>query len=138
MTLVLCVSLCTGHFVMVPLKLTYLHCLQHIFFEHLFNLNLYVTFNVFHAENWTFLKVKVDVCVRYYRIFAFCVPTLCVLRTAYKPSILHTKSGVTPSEEETEERRDEVARVRWRLQALKRPMEAKQTYNVSFNMLRAR
>jgi len=29
---------CTGHFVMVPLNLTYLHCLQHSFFEHLFNL----------------------------------------------------------------------------------------------------
>jgi len=30
--------LCTGYFVMVPLKLTYLHCLQHSSFEHLFNL----------------------------------------------------------------------------------------------------
>jgi len=28
----------TGNFVMVPLNLTYLHCLQHSFFEHLFNL----------------------------------------------------------------------------------------------------
>ena len=27
-----------GHFVMVPLNLTYLHCLQHSFFECLFNL----------------------------------------------------------------------------------------------------
>ena len=35
---VLCVSFCTGHFVMVPLNLTYLHCLQHSLFEHLFNL----------------------------------------------------------------------------------------------------
>jgi len=35
---VLCVSFCTGHFVMVPLNLTYRHCLQHFFFEHLFNL----------------------------------------------------------------------------------------------------
>jgi len=33
-----CVCLGTGHFVMVPLNLTYLHCLQHSFFEHLFNL----------------------------------------------------------------------------------------------------
>ena len=33
-----CVSFCTGHFVMVPLNLTYLHCLQHFLFEHLFNL----------------------------------------------------------------------------------------------------
>ena len=29
---------CTGHFVMVPLNLTCLHCLQHFIFEHLFNL----------------------------------------------------------------------------------------------------
>ena len=27
-----------GHFVMVPLNMTYLHCLQHSLFEHLFNL----------------------------------------------------------------------------------------------------
>jgi len=33
-----CVSFWTGHFVMVPLNLTYLHCLQHSLFEHLFNL----------------------------------------------------------------------------------------------------
>ena len=35
-SVVLCVSFCTGHVVMVPL--TYLHCLQHSLFEHLFNL----------------------------------------------------------------------------------------------------
>jgi len=29
---------CMGYFVIVPLDLTYLHCLQHSFFEHLFNL----------------------------------------------------------------------------------------------------
>ena len=28
----------TGHFVMLPLNMTYLHCLQHSLFEHLFNL----------------------------------------------------------------------------------------------------
>jgi len=38
---VLCVSFCTVHFVMVPLNLTYLHCLQHSSFEHLFNLYCY-------------------------------------------------------------------------------------------------
>jgi len=32
-----CASFCTGHFVMVPLNTTYLHCLQHSLFEHLFN-----------------------------------------------------------------------------------------------------
>jgi len=35
---VLWVRFCTGHFVMLPLNLTYLHCLQHSLFEHLFNL----------------------------------------------------------------------------------------------------
>ena len=35
---VLCVSFFTGNFVMVPLNLTYLHCLQHPLYEHLFNL----------------------------------------------------------------------------------------------------
>jgi len=29
---------CTGHFVMVPFNMTYLHCLQHSLFEHLFNI----------------------------------------------------------------------------------------------------
>ena len=38
---VLCVCFCTGRFVMVFLNLTYLHCLQHSFFEH--HLNLYKT-----------------------------------------------------------------------------------------------
>ena len=38
----LCVIFCTGHFVMVPLNLTNLHCLQHSLFEHLFK--LYFTF----------------------------------------------------------------------------------------------
>jgi len=33
-----CASFCTGHFVMVPLNMTYLHLLQHSLFEHLFNL----------------------------------------------------------------------------------------------------
>ena len=35
-----CASFCTGHFVMVPLNMTNLHCLQHSLFEHLFNLYL--------------------------------------------------------------------------------------------------
>jgi len=40
---------CMGHFVMVPLNLIYLHCLQHSFFEHLFNLY----WNVIWTENCT-------------------------------------------------------------------------------------
>ena len=40
-----CVGFCTGHFDMVPLNLTYLHCLQHSQFEHHFNLYLlYIQF----------------------------------------------------------------------------------------------
>ena len=35
---VLCVFLGMGHFVTVPFNMTCLHCLQHSFFEHLFNL----------------------------------------------------------------------------------------------------
>ena len=38
---VLCCSVCvflTGQFAMVPLNLACLHCLQHSFFEHIFNL----------------------------------------------------------------------------------------------------
>jgi len=35
---VLCVCFVPGRFVMVLLNLTYLHCLQHSLFEHLFNL----------------------------------------------------------------------------------------------------
>jgi len=42
---VLSVGFCTGHFVMVPLNLTCLHCLQHSFFAYLFNL-YYVYFSL--------------------------------------------------------------------------------------------
>ena len=35
---VVCVKFCSGRFVMMPINLTYLHCLQHSLFEHLFNL----------------------------------------------------------------------------------------------------
>jgi len=31
---------CTGHFVMVPLKFTHFHRLQHSFFKHRFNIYL--------------------------------------------------------------------------------------------------
>ena len=43
-----CVSFCTGHFVMVHLNMTYLHCLQHSLFEHLFN--LYSNSNTRYAQ----------------------------------------------------------------------------------------
>jgi len=40
-------SFCTGHFAMVPLNLTFLHCLQHSLFDHFFNLYycLYLLYN---------------------------------------------------------------------------------------------
>ena len=43
---VLCVGFWTGNFVMVPLNLPYLHCLQHSLFEHL--LNLYFLFFIYN------------------------------------------------------------------------------------------
>jgi len=46
-----CVSFCTGHFVMVPLNMTCLHCLQHSLFEHLFNF-YYMAITLF-ALVWT-------------------------------------------------------------------------------------
>jgi len=45
-----CVSFCTGHFVMVPLNMTYLHCLQHSLFEHLFNLYFVIEIHRFMAS----------------------------------------------------------------------------------------
>jgi len=44
------------------------------------------------------LKVKNNVCVRYNRIFAYCVPTLCVLRTVLTPPEYCVPiEGVSPS-----------------------------------------
>jgi len=43
---VMCVDFCTGHFAMGSLNLTYLHCLQHSFFEHPFNLYCNQTLNL--------------------------------------------------------------------------------------------
>ena len=56
---VLCVGFCMGHFVIVPLNLTYLHCLKHSFFEHhvnsLYCLNRHIWWGVssffFHVFN---------------------------------------------------------------------------------------
>jgi len=43
---VLCVCFCTGYFVIVTLNLTCLHCLQHSYSEHHFNLYyLFICFN---------------------------------------------------------------------------------------------
>jgi len=39
-------------------------------------------------------KVKIDVCVRYNRISAYCVPTLCVLRTVLNPPEYCVPKGV--------------------------------------------
>jgi len=56
-----CASFCTGHFVMVQLKMTYLHCLQHSLFKHLFNLylkHIYIPVLVSHIKSTTTVVVK--------------------------------------------------------------------------------
>ena len=55
---VLCVGFCTDHFVMVPLNLTYLHCLQHYFFEHLFNLYYSHNLSIVHELEATFAETR--------------------------------------------------------------------------------
>jgi len=56
---------CTGHFVMVPLNLACLHCLQHSFFE---LLNIYIIYNVYHIFI-TSLQFLFSDTVHLYRIF---------------------------------------------------------------------
>jgi len=51
---VLYVCLCTGYFVMVSLNLTCLHCLQHSFFEHLFNFVIQLIYPLAHLRNSIF------------------------------------------------------------------------------------
>jgi len=58
---VLCVSFCTGHFVMVPLNLTYLHCLQHSLFEHLFNLYYTLWFRWIRQKKTQTIVVREDI-----------------------------------------------------------------------------
>jgi len=48
---VLCVGFCTGHFVTVPLNLTYLHCLQRFFCDHRLNLYWDTALLTFHRVN---------------------------------------------------------------------------------------
>ena len=52
-----CVGFCKGYFVLVPLNLTYLHCLQHSFFEHLFNFNCLLHSHV-PVKNYSFPTVN--------------------------------------------------------------------------------
>jgi len=54
---VLCVGFCRGHFAMVPLNLTYLHCLQHSFVEHLFILYLVKAIRVLNDIDLQYLHV---------------------------------------------------------------------------------
>ena len=70
---VLCVSFCTGHFVMLPLNLTYLHCLQRSLFEHLFNL-FYERAHQFYIEvirklsKIIFLRHRALICSMLYHL----------------------------------------------------------------------
>jgi len=54
-----CVSFCTGHFVMMPLNMTYLHCLQHSLFKHLFNLYC----NQFIYQEYTSFQTSFNVFI---------------------------------------------------------------------------
>jgi len=54
---------CTGHFVMAPLNLTYLHCLQHSLFEHLFNLYLKRVHALFKCSHTTAFDINVCGCM---------------------------------------------------------------------------
>ena len=64
-----CVTFCTGHFVMVPLNMTYLHCLQHSLFEHLFNLcfnfrMINIAVDWFKPTVAFYLVIKALICFR--------------------------------------------------------------------------
>ena len=48
----------TGHFVMVPLNLTYLHCLHHSLFEHLFNLYFTVFTSIYEVNGIFVIQVQ--------------------------------------------------------------------------------
>ena len=62
-----CVSFCTGHFVLVPLNMTYLHCLQHSLFEHLFNLYLFIYVSTHYVQTVKWLDYN-----RYCRLTRWC------------------------------------------------------------------
>jgi len=49
--------------------------------------------------NINFIKVKFNVCVGYNRIFTYCVPTLCILRTVKTQNIAFQKEVLHPHKE---------------------------------------
>jgi len=61
---VLCVCFCTSHFVMVPLNLTCLHCFQHSFFEHLFNLYYQIIRTLVGLNHTKFDNIKKTIVIR--------------------------------------------------------------------------
>ena len=56
---------CTGHFVMVPLNMTYLHCLQRSLFEHLFNLYCHLWLQRSTLFKWLILNYIESITVKY-------------------------------------------------------------------------
>jgi len=57
---VLCVGFCMGHFVMVPSNMTYLHCLQHSFFELLFNLYYIILVTILVTSQLLYLSSQLS------------------------------------------------------------------------------
>ena len=62
--------ICTGHFVMVPLNMTYLHCLQHSLFEYLFNLYCHILLkqakftHLFQDNRFLFYKFRFKLLIQ--------------------------------------------------------------------------
>jgi len=87
---VLCVSSCTGHFVMVPLNLTYIHCLQHSLFEHLFNL---------YCDRFLVFIVRIKRCPKWHTTLLFISGTFSILAilntvTPIKTTMVPSQSGL--------------------------------------------
>jgi len=85
---VLCDSFCTGHFVMVPLNLKNLHCLQHYFFEFPFNLNFYLST---YSENSqiSFIMQPVQKQLRFQICMWYGYPVLRTLWSFRVPTTVH-------------------------------------------------
>ena len=82
-------SFCTGHFVMVPLNMTYLHCLQHSLFEHLFNLYYTTTEKFLLREHW---RMDSRLILTLYFLFRFnmsCWRTIAERRQPCTRQLLH-------------------------------------------------
>jgi len=92
-----CVSFCTGHFVMVPLNMTYLHCLQHSLFENLFNLYYSSEFN------WENGKPSCSIaCMgkQPHRLFCICISVVMKDATPLTP-LAHERNSIFKCKQHT-------------------------------------